>query len=324
LGELLALGGKPVETLTAVEARQQPTPADAVKSLLKKQSKPTDPEPVARVTERKISAGAAQLPIRIYSAKYDAGLPVIVYFHGGGFVLATNDTYDATARALANGANAAVVSVEYRKAPEHKFPTAHDDAFAAYQWVVKNAATFGGDPKRLAVAGENAGANLAANVAIAARDKQIRQPLHLLLVYPVASANLGAKSYLENRDAKPLSKAMMAWFTEQYFRTPADAHDPRIELTAAKLVGLPETTIINAEIDPLLDDGEQLAEKLRLAEVPVTRKVYEGVTHEFFGMGAAVSDAQSAAKFASDRLRRTFESAATRSETALSNPQTRP
>ncbi|HYQ15784.1 MAG TPA: alpha/beta hydrolase [Polyangiaceae bacterium] len=319
LAELKALNGKPIESLSAAEARKQPTPTDAVQALLKKQGKSVAPEAVSKVQDRTIAASTGSLPVRIYTPAGADALPVVVYFHGGGFVIADNDVYDATPRALANGAQAIVVSVEYRKAPEHKFPAAHDDAVAAYRWVVKNAASFGGDGKRFAVAGESAGGNLAENVAIAARDDHELQPLHVLLVYPVASDNLSSDSYAKYRDAKPLNKAMMAWFTEQYFRTPADAHDPRISLIDAKLAGLPETTIINAEIDPLRWDGEQLAKKLELAEVPVKQKTYAGVTHEFFGMGAAVSDAQDAVKFASQRLKDSFEVAAKRVETAAAN-----
>ncbi|HWA72015.1 MAG TPA: alpha/beta hydrolase fold domain-containing protein [Polyangiaceae bacterium] len=321
LTALAGLGGKPIETLTPEQARQQPTPADAVKAVLKEDGKPVTPEAVAKVQDRTIPAGTGALPVRIYTPIGVAGpAPVIVYYHGGGFVIASNDVYDATPRALANGAKAIVVSVEYRKAPEHKFPAAHDDAFAAYRWVVKNAGSIGGDPRRLAVAGESAGGNLAENVAIAARDQHERQPLHVLLVYPVASSNMSSQSYSDNRDAKPLNKSMMAWFTDKYFRTPADAQDPRINLVAAKLQGLPPTTIINAAIDPLLSDGEELAKKLEAAEVSVEQKTYKGVTHEFFGMGAVVADAKDAVDYAAGRIKTSFEKAATRqTNTDLTN-----
>jgi acetyl esterase/lipase len=321
LAEAQGLGGKPIASLKPAEARQQPTLTDAVISILKKDEKPTTPEAVAKVQDRKIPgpAGAGDNPLRIYTPTSDTTpLPIIVYYHGGGFVIATNDVYDATPRALANGAQAVVVSVEYRKAPEHKFPAAHDDAFAAYQWVLKNAGSFGGDGKRVAVAGESAGGNLAANVAIAARDKQVRLPVHLLLVYPVASSNMSSDSYEKYREAKPLDKNMMIWFTEQYFRTSDDAKDPRINLVAANLKGLPETTIINAEIDPLLSDGKELADKLKDAGVSVKHKTYDGVTHEFFGLAAVVADAKDAQKLASERLRDSFKDASKASDrTAL-------
>jgi acetyl esterase len=306
LVELQMVGAKPIETLSVAEARKQPTPADAVKAVLSKHGRPTEPEAVAKVQDRTLPSPAGAIPVRVYTPAGTGPMPVIVYFHGGGFVIASNDVYDATARALANGAKAIVVAVEYRKAPEHKFPAAHDDAFAAYGWVLKNGASLGGDPKRVAVAGESAGGNLAANVAIMARDQREQYPTHVLLIYPIASSSTSSESYAKYADARPLNKAMMGWFTGHYFRSPADARDPRINLVAAKLIGLPETTIINAEIDPLLSDGEELAKKLKEAEVPVKQKTYGGVTHEFFGMGATVADAKDAMELACDRLKASF------------------
>lgn len=308
ISELGDLGGKPIETLSAAEARRQPTPADAAKAVLEKEGKSTAPEAVRIVVDRTIRGPGGQIPIRVYTPKTGAApYPVILYFHGGGFVIASNDVYDATPRALANAAQAIVVSVEYRKAPEHKFPAAHEDAFAAYQWTLKNAAELRGDAKRIAVAGESAGGNLAASVSLMARDNGIPLPVHELLIYPVASSNLDAPSYQANEHAKPLNKAMMPWFTDQYFRSPSDARDPRFDLLDANLKGLPDTTIINAEIDPLLSDGEALARRLKDAGVTVEQKTYQGVTHEFFGMGAVVSDAKNAETYAAERLKHSFD-----------------
>jgi acetyl esterase len=191
LEQLGTLGGKPLETLSAEEARKQPTPADAVKALLTKDGKSTAPMEVGKVEDRKIPGAAGPIGVRIVTPKKADGtkpLPVIVYFHGGGWVIASNDVYDSSIRALANKSGAKVVAVEYRMAPENKFPAQHDDALASYEWVLKNAASFGGDPKRVAVAGESAGGNLAANVSIAARDKGIQMPVHELLVYPSISS----------------------------------------------------------------------------------------------------------------------------------------
>ena len=305
LEELGSLGGKPIETLSPQEARKQPTPADAVMALLKKENKPTTPLEMAKVENKKIAGAAGQIDARIYTPKTDekGPLPVIAYWHGGGFVIANLDVYDATPRALAKGANAIVVSLDYRLAPEAKFPAAHDDAVAGYKWVTQNAASFGGDPKRIAIAGESAGGNLAINVAIAARDKGMPMPLHELLVYPVAQTNMSTKSYRDWQFAKPLDKAMMSWFVEKYTNKPEDLKDPRIDVVHAKLTGLPKTTIVNAEIDPLKDDGDMLAEALKNAKVDVDQKTYQGVTHEFFGMGAYVGDAKEAEGYASDRLK---------------------
>ena len=178
LDRLATLGGKPITTLAPEEARRQPTPTDAVMALLKEQGKSTAPEPVGSVANRTIPGPDGPLPVRIYTPSGAGPFPVVVYYHGGGWVIATIDTYDASARALTNAANAVLISVEYRKAPESKFPVAHDDAFAAYKWALANAGSIRGDSARVAVAGESAGGNLAAAVSIRARDEGIKLPVH--------------------------------------------------------------------------------------------------------------------------------------------------
>ncbi len=151
--------GKPIETLSAQEARKQPTPADAVKTLMK--NKKIEDQALVTVQDIKVEGAQGQIPARVYiPAGANKPMPVVVYFHGGGWVLADYETYDATPRSLADKTKAIFISVEYRKAPEYKFPAAHEDAYATYQWVLKNAQTFDGDPKRVAVAGESAGGNL--------------------------------------------------------------------------------------------------------------------------------------------------------------------
>ncbi|MEP7227597.1 MAG: alpha/beta hydrolase fold domain-containing protein, partial [Gemmatimonadales bacterium] len=157
LTELEALHPKPIPQLSAAAARKQPTPADAVKALLKKEGRTTAPEPVGNVTNRTIPGAAGSIPIRIYTPQGAGPFPVIVYYHGGGWVIADLDTYDASPRALTNLANAVVVSAHYRQGPEHKFPAAHQDAFTAYRWVLANAKSLKGDPSRVAVMGESAG-----------------------------------------------------------------------------------------------------------------------------------------------------------------------
>jgi len=229
-----------------------------------------------------------------------------VYFHGGGFVIATNDTYDGSARALTNAAKAVLVSVEYRKGPEHKFPAAHDDAYAAYAWVLANAASIKGDPARVALAGESAGGNLAMATAMAARDKSAKLPVHILAVYPVAGNDTTTASYNENANAKPLSRPMMSWFFKHYTNSPADAQDARLNLLGADLKGLPPVTIITAQIDPLRTDGELLAARLRDAGVSVDIRNWEGVAHEFFGQGAAVPAAKEAVQFGANGLKSGF------------------
>lgn len=307
LDQLAALGGKPIETLSPAEARTQPSPPDAVKALLKKQGKPTSPEPVGKVDDRTIEGPAGPIAIRIYTPTGEGPFPLVLYIHGGGWVIATLDTYDSSARALTNAAQAVVVSTHYRQGPEHKFPAAHDDTFAAYRWALDNAKSLNADPARIAVAGESAGGNLAAVVAMRARDEKVTAPLHQLLVYPIAGSDTNTPSYLEHAKAKPLNKPMMEWFFKHYLRGPRDAEDRRIALIkAANLKGLPPTTIINAEIDPLRSDGEMLAQRLRDAGVPVRHRTFDGVTHEFFGMGAVVDTANEAVRFAAEGLNAGF------------------
>ncbi|KQM79452.1 alpha/beta hydrolase [Xylophilus sp. Leaf220] len=304
-----SLKPKPIETLTPPEARKQPTPADAVNKLLKAQAQPTKPEllvPGIVAKDTNVAGATGQLPARIYTPKGRGPFPVIVYFHGGGWVIADRKVYDGGARALAKSANAVVVSVDYRRAPEAKFPAAWDDALAAYKWTADNAASLKGDPAKLALAGESAGGNLAVATAIAARDANLPKPLHVLSVYPVAQTSLETPSYNEYAAAKPLNKPMIEWFVKHTTNSPADLKDPRISLVDANLAGLPPVTIINAEIDPLRDDGAQLEAALRKANVPVERKLYDGATHEFFGMAAAVQKARDAQAFAGQRLKQAF------------------
>lgn len=305
LTEMTSQGGKPIESLSAADARIQPTPADAVKSIMSNQSK-VDKSKLSEVLEIEIQGADGKIPARLYIPFGKQPLPVVVYYHGGGFVIATNEVYDATPRSLAELTNAIFISVEYRKAPEHKFPTAHNDAYAAYKWVIANASTFGGDPSRVAVAGESAGGNLALNVAIMARDEGIQMPTHELLVYPVAGTDMNTKSYQKNSEAKPLNKPMMEWFIKQYTTTAEDKKDSRLNLLSANLKGLNPATVITAEIDPLQTEGKALADKLKEAGVQVQYKNYTGVTHEFFGMAPVVSKAKSAQKFAATELKKSF------------------
>ena len=306
LDELAALNGKRIETLTAAEARKQPTPTDAVKRLLTKQGKPTTPPPGATLTTRMVTGAAGELPANIYTPDGPGPFPIVVYFHGGGWVIANKDVYDGGARSLAIGAQAVVVSADYRSGPEHKFPAAHDDALAIYQWALKNASAIKGDAKHIALAGESAGGNLAVATAIAARDKKLPAPLAVISVYPIAMGDTTSASYVENANAKPLNRAMMSWFFDNALRSGADRADPRINLVAADLHGLPPVTIINAQIDPLRTDGETLSAKIRAAGGSADQKTYDGVTHEFFGMGAVHPKARDAEGRASDALKKAF------------------
>ena len=308
LDQLAALGGKPIETLTPAAARTQPSPADAVKQVMIKHGLSATPD--ATVTTRDVAYGndASQFA-RIYkpaSLADTKNLPVVVYYHGGGWVIATVDTYDAAPRLLAKQLGAIVVSVEYRHAPEFKFPAQHEDAAAAYRWTLQNAASWGGDPRKIAVAGESAGGNLAVATAIYARDNRLTTPLHIVSVYPIANSGMTLPSRMDSANAKPLNAAMLKWFGHYYQAMPADARDPRLNLVKANLRGLPPTTIINAQIDPLRSDGETLAAAMRTAGDKVEQRTFPGVTHEFFGMGMVVRGAQDANTLAIARLKAAF------------------
>jgi acetyl esterase/lipase len=302
LDELAALKGKPIETLTAPEARKQPLPADAVAEVMKK--KKLKRQEVGHVENRSIAGPGQKIKIRIYSPKGDGPFAVIVYYHGGGFVIADLDTYDASPRALCNAVGAVVVSCHYRQGPEDKFPAAHDDAFAAYEWVLANLHEIKGHAG-VAIVGESAGGNLAHYVSTTARDRKRPLPIHQVLVYPMADTDLNTPSYLENAEAKPLGRALMKWFFD-HAATPAEAKDPRLAPLQADHAGLPPTTVITAQLDPLRSEGEALAKRLEDADVRVSYRNFDGVTHEFFGMGAVVTAAREALKLAATDLKAAF------------------
>ncbi|PZQ59859.1 MAG: lipase [Sphingomonas taxi] len=309
LDQLALLGTKPIETLTPVEARIQPSAADAAKAAMRKAGISTAPDPA--VTTQDLPYGSDPMQFaRIYkpgaAAGMGAALPVIVYYHGGGWVIADVNTYDATPRLLSKQLNAIVVSVEYRHAPEAKFPAQHEDAAAAYRWVLQNAASWGGDPARIALAGESAGGNLAVATAIYARDNGLTKPLHILSVYPIANSDMTLPSRRDSFNAKPLNTPMLGWFGHYYATSPADMQDPRLNLVGANLRGLPPTTIVNAQIDPLRSDGETLAQAMRGAGVRVEQRTFAGVTHEFFGMGQIVRGAYDANLYAVARMKTAF------------------
>ncbi|AUD03510.1 alpha/beta hydrolase [Spirosoma pollinicola] len=307
--ELGRLSPIPLNELTPQQARLQPSFKDAVNSLLDKNN---IPRPTANVTvSQQMIPGAGGTPIRIvvYTPKNAMGpLPVIVYYHGGGWVIASPEVYEYSTLALAEETGAVVVSVDYRLAPENKFPTAHEDAFAAYQWVKTNAASLNGNPDKIAVAGESAGGNMAITVSMMARDQNIGLPVHILSVFPVANNDLNTPSYNQYANAKPLNRPLVQYFTSNYFNSPADGDSPLISLVdVANLKGLPPTTIIGAEIDPLQSEGMQLRDKLQASGVTVRYQLFTGATHEFFGMYAIVPQAQQAQELAATQLINAFK-----------------
>ena len=311
LAALAALNPKPIETLTPAEARKQPSAADAVKKVVKDESIKADPRAGVSVSNSRF-ADMGNLRLRYYTpdnATKDSNLPVVAFFRGGGWVIADLDTYDATPAAIARKANAIVVSVDYPMAPENKFPAAHEEAIAAWKYIEKNAKSWGGDPSKLAIVGESAGGNMAVATAIAARDQKLTLPVAVVSVYPVATTTMDTPSRKEDAAARPLNTPMLAWFFDKVLAKAEDKDDPRLNLVAADLRGLPPITIINAQIDPLRSDGEMLAAKLKDAGNDVTQKTYSGVTHEFFGMDAVVAKAKEAQDFAVAQLQKGFGAA---------------
>ena len=304
LETMATLDLKPIEAMNPVEARKQMEAMAA--------SRKAEPLPVARVENRTIPGPVGQIPVRIYWPNA-AGIrqdswPGIVYYHGGGHVIGSLDTHDLVARNLCGGADAVVVSIDYRMGPEHRFPAAVDDSFAALEWVHANAASLGADPDRLGVHGDSAGANLAAVVAILARDKGGPKLRLQSLVYPVADFRMGSESYTKFAiGCGVLTAGAMHWFREHYLRTMDDAQDWRASpVLAPDLKGVAPAVIIAAECDPLHDEGLELGERLKAAGVPVERHEYAGMIHAFFGMMPAVDDAMNAQRAVWAAFKRAF------------------
>ena len=299
---------KPLETLTPSDARRQPTPIEAAAILLKDHGKTLDPYAVD-LKDTTFPGPAGDLKVRIYAPRAPSSTPrpVVIFYHGGGFVLENGASTDASSRAIAGTGGFIVVAPDYRLAPEHKFPAAEGDSLAAYQWVLAKADSFGGDPQKVALAGEGAGALLATDTAMAARDGKLPKAAALVLITPAAGINLKTNSWLEDSTARPWNKEAVEWALRQFLPSRDALNDPRVDIVGKGNVNnLPPTTIVTAEDDPLRSDGERLGGKLKLATVPVAMRDYDGVTHDFFGMGAAVAKAAEAQRFVADRLTEAF------------------
>jgi len=259
-------------------------------------------EEVARVEEVAVPGPAGTIPARVYSPEADETPPVVVYYHGGGWVLGGLESHEGTCRALANAAGAVVISVDYRLAPEHPFPAAVDDAWAALRWIADHAGDLGGDPSRLAVAGDSAGGNLAAVVALLARDAGSPALRGQLLVYPATDATMASNSIQANGEGFFLTKADMEWFYGHY--APERPSDWRLSpLSAEDLTGLPPALVLTAEYDPLRDEGEAYGARLAASGVPVEVVRKDGLIHGFFGMVADVDEARAAMDHAGATVR---------------------
>ena len=264
-------------------------------------------EPVDQVRDLLIPGPGGDIPIRVYSPKAQKPLRALIYFHGGGWVLGDLESHDHVCRALANSVPCVVISVDYRLAPEHKFPAAVDDSYAATQWIGNHAYQLGVDRSRIAVGGDSAGGNLAAVVSQIARDRGDPHIIHQLLIYPATDMRMGMPSIDENADGPLLTKAAMHWFVNHYLNGERDRIDPLASpLLATNLRGLPPAFIITAECDPIRDEGEAYGRRLKDAGVPVDVERYEGMPHGFFSFGAALDGGRRAFADVTARLRSAF------------------
>jgi acetyl esterase len=283
LAALDAAGLPPFEHMTVPQARE------AAKDFIDLQG---EPEEIA-TEDRAIPGPAGDIPARVYTPAGDGPKPVIVYFHGGGWVIGDIDICDNPVRRIANRTGAVVVSVDYRLAPEHTYPAAFDDSYAATAWVAEHAAELGGDHERIATCGDSAGGNLAAAVAIAARDRQGPRLAAQLLIYPVTDFNFTTESYEQNGEGYLLTKGTMQWFWAHYLGAQELGKDAfACPARTDNLVGLPPAFVATAEFDPLRDEGEAYAANLRTAGIDVTAKRYDGMLHGFaWTLGATPSGA---------------------------------
>lgn len=262
---------------------------------------------LARIENHTIPGPERPLDVRLYWPKAAAPLPMVVYFHGGGWVLGDLETHDGACRALAHASGSIVASVDYRLAPEHPFPAAVHDAFAATAYLAQHGADFDGDSSRLAVAGDSAGGNLAAVVAQLARDRGGPQIAFQLLIYPATDYKTDWPSLREYAEGCFLTRAGMDWFLGHYLPDPSQGHNPLFApLKAQNLANLPPAMIITAECDPIRDEGEAYGRKLQEAGVPVNIKRYDGAIHGFFQMGGMIDSGKQAMADAGAALRDAF------------------
>jgi acetyl esterase len=299
---IVASGRPPIETQTPAEAR-------AAYLASRKVLQP-DADDVAEVRELAAPGPVGRIPLRLYRGKGCAGdalQPALLYFHGGGWVIGDLESHDQLCRAIANAIPSIVVAVDYRLAPEHKFPAAVEDALAATRWLAEHAPGIGIDSGRLAVGGDSAGGNLAAVVALAARDGSGPRIRAQVLIYPGTDMGLEHASHHRHAAQLPLTRAGMHWFVGHYLNGEEEKADWRASpLRAKSFAGLPPALVITAEFDPLCDEGEAYAEALKRAGVFVALERFPGQIHGFLSMGRIIEDAQRAVAVCAGALRETF------------------
>ncbi|KDF02412.1 esterase [Mycolicibacterium aromaticivorans JS19b1 = JCM 16368] len=273
--DTLDSGFPPVHTMTGAQAR----------AAIRARFVPNpNPEPVSHVVDRQIEVAGGSVGVRIYRPESDEPLPILVYAHGGGFVFCDLDSHDGLCRNLANSIPAVVVSVDYRLAPEHRWPTAAEDVFAATRWAASHAAELGGDPGRIAVGGDSAGGNLAAVTAVMARDRDSVAIAAQLLLYPVIAADFDTESYRRFGRGYYNPRPALQWYWDQYVPAVTDRQHPYASPLQADLTGLPPAVVVVAGHDPLRDEGNAYANALTAVGVPTTRCSYDGGIHGFMTM----------------------------------------
>ena len=273
LQTLDSLGVPPFEEVGPAEARRA---AAASAELI------GPPLPLAEIRDMALPGPGGEIPVRIYRPTTDTPCPAMVYFHGGGWVLGDIVTHDRLCTEIVQGAQCTVISVDYRLAPEHEFPAAAEDSFAATQWVISHAEEIGVDGHRVAVGGDSAGGNLATVVCLMAKERGAEMPVYQVLVYPITDCDFTTASYEENAEGYLLTRATMRWFWDCYVNSNEDRRHPYASPNCAKdLSGLPPAHVITAEYDPLRDEAEIYAQRLTEAGVPVTLTRYDGMIHAF-------------------------------------------
>ena len=295
---MAALNLKPVEDSTPDEARESIRTRTAALGPV---------EDVAAVADHRVPVAGGEITVRAYSPGSPGPHPALVYYHGGGWVIGDLYTHDGLCRSLTNMARCAVLSVDYRLAPEFKYPVAADDSYAALEWAVANAARLRIDPRRVAVGGDSAGANLATVIALMVRERRGPALVHQVLIYPVTDHDLNTRSYIENATGYVLTREGMRWFWNHYLAREAQGREPYASpLRAPSLAGLPPALVITAEYDPLRDEGEAYAARLRDAGVPVTLTRYPGMFHGFVRMTRFLDQARMALDEIGSSLQKAF------------------
>ena len=289
---------KPIEDSTPEEARESMRSRTAALGPF---------ADVAAITEHRVPVAGGEIAVRLYAPGGAGPHPALVFYHGGGWVIGDLYTHDGVCRTLTNAAGCIVASVDYRLAPESKYPAAAEDSYAALLWIVANAARLGIDPRRVAVGGDSAGGNLSAAVALMARDRKGPALVYPALIYPVTNYDLDTPSYHENATGYVLTREAMRWFWRHYLAREEQGREPLASpLLAPNLAALPPALVITAACDPLRDEGEAYAARLRDAGVPVTLTRYDGMFHGFVRMTRFLDKARAAVDEIAGSLRKAF------------------